>query len=329
MVLGQEQANHYTKDTIRIKVMGVGGGGNNAVNQMIKSKIEGAEYFLVNTEKSVLDRANPKYCTTIQIGKETTNGLGAGADPIIGERAAHENLAEIDQCLEDTDLLFLTAGMGGGTGTGALPVIAEEARKLGTTTIAIVTKPFSFEGKLRKVRAEVGIERLKPNVSSLIVIDNNKLLETSTQETTIIDAFKMTDDVLRQAVQSITDLVFSIGTINVDFADIKTIFSYEGFAYMGIGEAKGENKIEEATMDALKNPLTESTINDAKGVIFNIKGGEDIGLDDINRSASIIAEKVNPEATVIFGTNIEKELGSKVIVTVVATGVEQKKEEER
>lgn len=327
MVLDQRQSNHYTKDTIRIKVMGIGGGGNNAVNRMINSNIEGAEYYLVNTEKKSLDRANSKLCQTIQIGKELTHGLGAGANPEIGEQAAIEDIEEIIKSLEDTDLLFLTAGMGGGTGTGAIPVIAKEARKMGIDTIAIVTRPFAFEGKPRKIKADMGIEKLKSNVNSLIVIDNNKLLANSATTTSIIDAFKMTDDVLRQAVESITDLVFSIGTINVDFADVKTIFSYEGLAYMGIGEADGENKIEEATMNALKNPLTESTINDAKGVIFNIKGGEDIGLDDINRSASLISEKVNSEANVIFGTNIKPELGQKVVVTVVATGVEEKREE--
>lgn len=327
MVLDQRQSNHYTKDTIRIKVMGIGGGGNNAVNQMINSDISGAEYFLVNTEKKSLERANQKLCQTIQIGKELTGGLGAGANPDIGEQAAIEDIEEIIKNLEDTDLLFLTAGMGGGTGTGAIPVIAREAKKMGIDTIAIVTRPFAFEGKPRKIKADMGIEKLKSNVNSLIVIDNNKLLENSGTNTSIIDAFKMTDDVLRQAVESITDIVFSIGTINVDFADVKTIFSYEGLAYMGIGEAEGDNKIEEATINALKNPLTESTINDAKGVIFNIKGGEDIGLDDINRSASLISEKVNSEANIIFGTNIKPELGQKVIVTVVATGVEEKREE--
>ena len=327
MVLDQRQSNHYTKDTIRIKVMGIGGGGNNAVNQMINSDISGAEYYLVNTERKSLERANQKLCQTIQIGKELTGGLGAGANPDIGEQAAIEDIEEIIKSLEDTDLLFLTAGMGGGTGTGAIPVIAREARKMGIDTIAIVTRPFAFEGKPRKIKADMGIEKLKSNVNSLIVIDNNKLLENSGTNTSIIDAFKMTDDVLRQAVESITDIVFSIGTINVDFADVKTIFSYEGLAYMGIGEAEGDNKIEEATINALKNPLTESTINDAKGVIFNIKGGEDIGLDDINRSASLISEKVNSEANIIFGTNIKPELGQKVIVTVVATGVEEKREE--
>ncbi len=312
-----------TKDLIKIKVLGIGGGGNNAVNQMISSKLNDAEYVLVNTEKSVLDRANFNGCQTLQIGKEVTKGLGAGADPEIGERAARESIEEIDKILEDTDLLFVTAGMGGGTGTGAIPVIAEEARKKGIITIGIVTTPFMFEGKLRTVRANMGIEKLKPNVNSLIVISNDKLLENTSKNVSILDAFKMTDDILRQGIQSITDLINTVGTINVDFADVKTILSYEGYAYMGIGESDGENKIVEATNIALNNPLTQSTINDAKGVIFNIKGSEDIGLDEINRSAEIISEKINADANVIFGTVIDESLGDKVVVTIVATGVSQ------
>ncbi len=315
-----------TKDLIKIKVLGVGGGGNNAVNQMINSKIEGAEYVLINTEKNVLDRANTYGCKTLQIGKELTKGLGAGADPEVGEKAARESIEEIDKILEDTDLLFITAGMGGGTGTGAIPVIAEQARKRGILTIGIVTTPFMFEGKLRTVRANMGIEKLKPNVNSLIVISNDKLLANTEKNVSILDAFKMTDDILRQGIQSITDLINTVGTINVDFADVKTTLSYEGYAYMGIGEADGENKIIDATNSALNNPLTQNAIDDAKGVIFNIKGSEDIGLDEINRSAEIIAERVNPEANVIFGTVIDESLGDKVVVTIVATGVTENQE---
>ena len=315
-----------TKDLIKIKVLGVGGGGNNAVNQMINSKIEGAEYVLINTEKNVLDRANTYGCKTLQIGKELTKGLGAGADPEVGEKAARESIEEIDKILEDTDLLFITAGMGGGTGTGAIPVIAEQARKRGILTIGIVTTPFIFEGKLRTVRANMGIEKLKPNVNSLIVISNDKLLANTEKNVSILDAFKMTDDILRQGIQSITDLINTVGTINVDFADVKTTLSYEGYAYMGIGEADGENKIIDATNSALNNPLTQNAIDDAKGVIFNIKGSEDIGLDEINRSAEIIAERINPEANVIFGTVIDESLGDKVVVTIVATGVTENQE---
>lgn len=315
-----------TKDLIKIKVIGVGGGGNNAVNQMIMSDIDGVEYILVNTEKGILERANTNGCKTLQIGKEVAKGLGAGANPEVGERAAKESIEEINKILDGTDLLFVTAGMGGGTGTGAIPVIAEAAKKKDILTIGIITKPFAFEGKLRKSRADIGIEKLKPNVNALIVISNDKLLENTNNNVSIINAFKRTDDILRQGIQSITDIINSVGTINVDFADVKTILGYNGFSYMGIGKSNGENKIEEATIEALKNPLTECNIDGAKGVIFNIKGGEDISLDDINRSASIIGDKVSSDANIIFGTVIDEDLGNEVIVTVVATGIEEKGE---
>lgn len=315
-----------TKDLIKIKVIGVGGGGNNAVNQMIVSDVDDVEYILVNTEKGILERANTNGCKTLQIGKEVAGGLGAGANPEVGEKSAKESIDDIDKILEGTDLLFLTAGMGGGTGTGAIPVIAEEAKKKGILTIGIVTKPFTFEGKLRKVRADIGIDKLKPNVNALIIISNDQLLKNTENNVSILNAFKMTDDILRQGIQSITDLINSVGTINVDFADVKTILEYNGYSYMGIGRASGENKIVNATMNALNNPLTESGIEGAKGVIFNIKGSEDISLEDINRSASLIGEKVSPDANVIFGTVIDESLGNEVIVTVVATGVEKKEE---
>ncbi len=313
-----------TKDLIKIKVIGVGGGGNNAVNQMIVSDVDGVEYILVNTEKGILERANTNGCKTLQIGKEVAQGLGAGANPEVGEKAARESIDDIDKILDGTDLLFVTAGMGGGTGTGAIPVIAEEAKKKGIMTIGIVTKPFAFEGKLRSVRANLGIDKLKPNVNALIVISNDKLLQNTETNVSILNAFKMTDDILRQGIQSITDIINSVGTINVDFADVQTILSYQGFSYMGIGKSTGENKIVDATLDALNNPLTETGIEGAKGVIFNIKGSEDISLEDINKSASLIGEKVSPDANVIFGTVIDEDLGDEVIVTVVATGVEEK-----
>lgn len=318
-----------TKDLIRIKVLGIGGGGNNAVNQMINSNIEGAEYILLNTEKGILERANTNGCKTLQIGKEITQGLGAGANPEIGEKAAIESIEEIGKLLDNTDLVFLTAGMGGGTGTGAISVVAEEAKKKGVLTIAVVTTPFTFEGRLRGRRAEEGIEKLKPFVNALIVISNNKLLENTENNISITDAFKLTDDILRQSIESITELIQSIGTINIDFADFRTILSYEGFSYMGIGEAEGENRIVDATNKALSNPLTERKIDNAKGVIFNISGSEDIGLEEINRSAEIISEKISSDANMIFGTVIDEDLGDKVIVTVVATGVEENQIEEK
>ncbi len=315
-----------TKDLIKIKVIGVGGGGNNAVNQMIQTDIDDVEYILVNTEKGILERANTNGCKTLQIGKEIAQGLGAGANPEVGERAAKESLDDINKVLEGTDLLFLTAGMGGGTGTGAIPVIAEAAKKKGILTIGIVTKPFLFEGKLRSIRADLGIDKLKPNVNALIIISNDKLLANTDSNVSILNAFKMTDDILRQGIQSITDIINSVGTINVDFADVKTVLEYTGYSYMGIGRDNGENKIVEATMKALNNPLTETGIENAKGVIFNIKGSEDISLEDINKSVQLIGDKVSPDANIIFGTVIDEDLGDEVIVTVVATGVEEKKE---
>ena len=319
----EQEESKLTKDTIKIKVIGVGGGGNNAVGQMLTSPIEGIEYYIVNTEKGIIDRSKNLGINAIQIGPTVTSGLGAGANPEIGESAAKESLSEIDKILDDADLVFLTAGMGGGTGTGAIPIIAEEAKSLGIITVAIVTVPFLFEGRLRRTKAENGIEKLKPYVNSLIVISNDRLLKNSDQNISIIDAFKLTDDVLKQAVESISDLINSVGDINIDFADIQTILGYEGYAYMGIGSSSSECKIEDATLDALSNPLTEAKLTNAKGVIFNICGSEDIGLEDINRSAEIISSKVDSDANIIFGTVIDPSLGDKVIVTVIATGVDK------
>ncbi len=319
----EQEESKLTKDTIKIKVIGVGGGGNNAVGQMLTSPIEGIEYYIVNTEKGIIDRSKNSGINAIQIGPTVTSGLGAGANPEIGESAAKESLSEIDKILDGADLVFLTAGMGGGTGTGAIPIIAEEAKSRGIITVAIVTVPFLFEGRLRRTKAENGIEKLKPYVNSLIVISNDRLLKNSDQNISIIDAFKLTDDVLKQAVESISDLINSVGDINIDFADIQTILGYEGYAYMGIGSSSSECKIEDATLDALSNPLTEAKLTNAKGVIFNICGSEDIGLEDINRSAEIISSKVDSDANIIFGTVIDPSLGDKVIVTVIATGVDK------
>ena len=319
----EQEESKLTKDTIKIKVIGVGGGGNNAVGQMLTSPIEGIEYYIVNTEKGIIDRSKNLGINAIQIGPTVTSGLGAGANPEIGESAAKESLSEIDKILDGADLVFLTAGMGGGTGTGAIPIIAEEAKSRGIITVAIVTVPFLFEGRLRRTKAENGREKLNPYVNSLIVISNDRLLKNSDQNISIIDAFKLTDDVLKQAVESISDLINSVGDINIDFADIQTILGYEGYAYMGIGSSSSECKIEDATLDALSNPLTEAKLTNAKGVIFNICGSEDIGLEDINRSAEIISSKVDSDANIIFGTVIDPSLGDKVIVTVIATGVDK------
>ena len=283
MILFEQGESKLTKDTIKIKVIGIGGGGNNAVGQMLTNPIEGVDYYIVNTEKGVIDRSKRLGINAIQIGPTVTSGLGAGA----------------------------------------IPVIAEEAKSRGIITVAIVTVPFLFEGRLRKTKAENGIEKLKPFVNSLIVISNDRLLKNSAQDISILDAFKLTDDVLKQAVESISDLINSVGDINIDFADIQTILGYEGYAYMGIGSSSSECKIEDATLDALSNPLTEAKLTNAKGVIFNICGSEDIGLEDINRSAEIISSKVDSDANIIFGTVIDPSLGDKVIVTVIATGVDK------
>lgn len=319
----EQVQSKLTNDGIKIKVIGVGGGGNNAVGQMINNPIEGVEYYLINTEKGIIDRSIKLGINAVQIGNTVTSGLGAGANPTIGEKAAKESLDSIDKILDGADLVFLTAGMGGGTGTGAIPVIAEEAKARGIITVAIVTIPFIFEGKLRRTKAENGIEKLRPHVNSLIVISNDRLLKNSSENVSIINAFKLTDDVLRQAVKSITDLINSVGDINIDFADIQTILGYEGYAYMGIGSSSSDNKIEDATRDALSNPLTEAKLNNAKGVIFNVRGSEDISLTDITRSAEIISSKVNSDANIIFGTVIDDSLKDEVIVTIIATGVDK------
>ena len=310
---------------IKIKVIGIGGGGNNAVIRMIKDKVQNIDTYLFNTEIKILQRANSITKNVIQIGKETTKGLGAGADENVGKKSAEENKKEIQEILKDTDMLFLTAGMGGGTGTGAIPVVAEIAKEMDIMTVAIVTKPFTFEGRKRDIRANKGIEKLKQYVNALIVVSNDKLLKVVSDKTSINDAFGLADDILQQGIKSITDLVTTVGEINVDFADVKTIFNYVGNAYMGVGKAKGENSIIQATYKAIDNPLTETQIDGAKGVIFNIMGSEELSLNEINNAIQIISERVDDEANIIFGTVIDKSLEDEVKVTVIATGVDTNK----
>lgn len=310
---------------LKIKVVGVGGAGNNAVTRMIDDNVKGVSFYMVNTEIGSLKRS--KTSNVLQIGVQTTRGLGAGANEVIGERSAIENKEDIKQMIEGADLLFIAAGMGGGTGTGAAPIIAEIARELGILTIGIVTKPFSFEGKARKLRAEKGTERLRNNLDNLIVVLNDNLLDTTRSNITLKDAFSLADNILEQGITGITDLLTSVGEVNVDFADIKTVLGYRGNAYMGIGRASGENKIEEAVKDAIGNPLTESKINGAKGVIFNIKGNSDLSLIEINNAITEVNDKISEDANVIFGTTIDESLGDDVEVTVIATGVEENQEE--
>ena len=306
--------------TPKIKVIGVGGAGNNAVNRMIEDHVKGVTFYMLNTETGTLKRA--KTSNTLQIGIQTTRGLGAGANEKVGERAAIENKEEIKQILQGADLVFITAGMGGGTGTGAAPIVAEVAKEMGILTIGIVTKPFLFEGKARKLRADKGTERLKDNVDDLIVVLNDNLLKTTDSKITLDQAFSIADNVLEQGITSITDLLTSIGEVNVDFADIKTTVSYKGHAYMGIGRASGEKKVEEAVKQAIDNPLTQSKIDGAKGVIFNVKGDETLSLIEINSAIGLINDKISEDANVIFGTVIENNMNGEVAVTVIATGVE-------
>lgn len=307
---------------LKIKVIGVGGAGNNAINRMIEDNVKGVSFYMINTETGTLKRS--KTSNTLQIGKQTTKGLGAGANETVGERAAIENKEEIKEIIRGADLLFITAGMGGGTGTGAAPIVAEIAKEMGILTIGIVTKPFGFEGKQRMLRAERGTERLKNNVDDLIVILNDNLLKATNSKITLNNAFSFADSVLEQGVTGITDLLTSIGEVNIDFADIKTTMGYRGKAYMGIGMAKGERKVQEAVTQAIENPLTESKIEGAKGVIFNIKGNKQMSLMEINTAVSVINERVSEDANIIFGTVIDEDMGDYVSVTVIATGVEEK-----
>lgn len=309
---------------LKIKVIGVGGAGNNAITRMIEDNVKGVSFYMINTETGTLKRSRTS--NILQIGVQTTRGLGAGANEIVGERAAIENKEEIKEMLRGADLVFIAAGMGGGTGTGAAPIVAEIAKEMGILTIGIVTKPFAFEGQARKLRAEKGVERLKNNVDDLIVVLNDNLLKVTDSKITLNNAFSLADNILEQGITSITDLLTSIGEVNIDFADIKTTMSYRGKAYMGIGKASGEKKVEEAVIQAIENPLTESKIDGAKGVIFNIKGNNQLSLMEINSAVALINEKVSEDANIIFGTVIDEDMGEQVQVTVIATGVEEKVE---
>ena len=312
--------NRNIENMVKIKVIGVGGGGNNAVLRMIADKVPNIETYLLNTETNILKRTNAK--NVLQIGKETTKGLGAGANEIVGEKSAIESKEEIKKILQNTDMLFLTAGMGGGTGTGALPVVAEIAKSMNILTVAIVTKPFIFEGRKRFLRAEGGIAKLKNNVNALIVVLNDNLLKVVGEKTSIQDAFELADNTLKQGIQSITDLITTVGDINIDFADVQTIFDYKGKAYMGIAKKRLGDTLEDAVRRAIDNPLTENKIDNAKGVIFNVRGGENLGLSEINTAIQVINDKVSPDANIMFGTVIDETLGDTVEVTVIATGVE-------
>ena len=311
--------------TATIKVIGVGGAGNNAVNRMIEAGIKGVDFIAVNTDRQALQTS--KAGTKIQIGEKITRGLGAGANPDVGAQSAEENKAEVAEVLRGADMVFVTAGMGGGTGTGAAPIVAAAAKEMGILTIGVVTKPFTFEGKKRLSQAERGIESLKGKVDTLVVIPNDKLLQIIDRKTSIIEAFKMADDILRQGVQGISDLIAIPGLVNLDFADVKTIMLNQGMAHMGIGRASGENRAEDAAKQAIQSPLLETSIEGARGVIINITGGSDIGLHEANTAAELVQRSADPEANIIFGTVTDDSMGDEIQITVIATGFE--KEDER
>ena len=304
-----------------IKVVGCGGGGNNAVNRMIDAGVRGVEFIAVNTDRQVL--AVSKATTRIQIGEKLTKGLGAGAVPEVGRRAAEESREEIARALEGADLVFVTAGMGGGTGTGAAPIVAEVARDMGALTIAVVTKPFAFEGKQRMKNAEAGIADLKQHVDTLVVIPNDRLLQVASKGTTMLDAFRMADDVLRQGIQGISDLIAVPALINLDFADVKTVMESGGMAHMGIGVGKGDGRLASAAKDAISSPLLETNIDGARAVLINITGGSDISIMDINEAANMIMEAADPDANIIFGAGIDDSMSDEVRITVIATGFEK------
>lgn len=306
------------EEWVKIKVVGVGGGGSNAVDGMVDAKINGVDFISVNTDKQALCRSKAEY--KVQIGEKLTKGLGAGADPEVGRKAAEESKNEIIKLLEDSEMVFITAGMGGGTGTGAAPVIAQIAKEMGKLTVGVVTKPFTFEGRKRMKQAETGIEELKSKVDTLITIPNDRLLQVVQKNTSMLQAFSIADDVLRQAIQSVSELIKVPGIINLDFADVKRIMGDKGLAHIGIGSAKGDNKAIEAVRQAIESPLLETSIVGARGVILNISGGLDLSLVEINEASNIIYESCHEDVDLIFGANVKEELGDEVTVTVIATG---------
>ena len=307
----------------QIKVIGAGGGGNNAVNRMVEAQLQGVEFIAVNTDKQALHTSKAEH--KIQIGEKLTRGLGAGANPEVGKKAAEESKDEIIKVLEGADMVFVTAGMGGGTGTGAAPIVAGIAKDMGILTIGVVTKPFTFEGKKRLSQADRGIESLKTKVDTLVVIPNDKLLQIIDRKTSIVEAFKMADEILRQGVQGISDLIAVPGLVNLDFADVKTIMLNTGMAHMGIGRSSGENRAEDAAKQATESPLLETSIEGARGVIINITGGPDLGLHEVNTAAELVQRSVDPEANIIFGAVIDPEMKDEIVITVIATEFEKEK----
>ena len=310
---------------VNIKVIGVGGGGNNVVNRMVKSGAKGVDFVAINTDKQALNVSSANY--KIQIGEKLTHGQGAGSDPEVGRKSAEESRNQIAKALENTDMVFITAGMGGGTGTGGAPIVAEIAKELDILTVAVVTKPFGFEGARRMRAAEAGIEELKDRVDSLVIIPNDRLKHATDQKITFANAFEIADDVLRQAVQSISDLIRDTGFINLDFADVTAVMKNAGMAHMGVGRAAGKGKAEEAAKMAISSPLLETSIAGARGVLINITGSMDIGLEEVEQAASLVQQAVHPDALTIFGATFDETLDDEIRVTVIATGFEDEKDE--
>jgi cell division protein FtsZ len=309
-----------------IRVVGVGGGGSNAVNRMIRAEMMGVEFIAVNTDAQALLQSDAPH--KIRIGDKITRGLGAGGDSSIGQRAAEEDAEKLEEALRDSDMVFITAGLGGGTGSGAAPVIAEIAKGLGALTIGVVTKPFSFEGARRKLIAEKSSDQLRQKVDTLITIPNDRLKDVVTKNTSILDAFRVVDDVLRQGVQGISDIITMPGLINLDFADVRTIMKDAGSALMGIGRAGGENRAVEAARAAISSPLLEVSITGAQGILFNVSGSANLGLFEVTEAAEEIRAAADPEANIIFGTSFDERLGDEVLITVIATGFDSVKRRE-
>ena len=315
------KADNGPENVVTIKVVGVGGAGNNVVNRMVKAGTQGVEFIAINTDKQALavSNANQK----IQIGEKMTRGQGAGSDPDVGKRSAEESRNNIAKAIEDADMVFITAGMGGGTGTGAAPVVAEIAREAGILTVGVVTKPFKFEGKRRMDQANMGIKELLGKVDSLLIIPNDRLKYATDQKVTLANAFEIADDVLHQAVTSISDLIKNTGFINLDFADVTCIMKDAGFAHMGVGHAAGKGKAEDAAKLAVASPLMETSINGARGVLINITGSEDMDLEDVETAANLVQEAAHPEANIIFGATFDSAMQDEIRVTVIATGFEE------
>ncbi len=304
-----------------IKVVGIGGGGVNAVNRMIEVGLKGVEFIAVNTDAQALLMSDAD--VKLDIGRDLTRGLGAGANPEVGRQAAEEHREEIEEVLKGSDMVFITAGKGGGTGTGGAPVVAEIAKSIGALTIGVVTRPFAFEGRQRSQKAEMGIAALKEKVDTLIVIPNDRLLDVGSETTSVLEAFRMADEVLLQGVQGITDLITTPGLINLDFADVKTVMTDAGSSLMGIGQARGEGRAQEAAHSAISSPLLEASIEGARGVLLNIAGGSDLGLFEVNEAANVVTKAAHPDANIIFGAVVDDTLGDEVRVTVIAAGFDR------